>query len=479
MHPALYVHVPFCVRKCHYCAFFSIPLPGSSVKKVPDATGIQAVSSVRVQREPLHQNLADVVPSPQESKLCSSASEFQVRGDAESRDTVGQATPEGQSLAEVYLEGLAAEAAAAAKNMDPSGQSRVSSLFIGGGTPTALGLEELERLLAIIEASFTLAPGAERTIEGNPGTLSPAKLTLLCHHGINRISLGAQSFDETMLRRLGRIHSVEDIFASVRFIRAAGIDNFNLDLMFGLPGQSLADWEKTLAAALSCEPAHISVYGLSIEEGTPFGRYFGSSAAAFGQEPGAGCQLNSSKVSDPSLLSTIEALPPLPDDDLQAEMYERAVNHLEAAGYRHYETSNFARPGCECRHNLTYWRGGDYLGLGPGAVSCLQGVRRRNVEAIGDYAGRALRKMPLFDHEDEEVLTLRQRMTERVMLGLRLAAGVDLEAFATDFGVSIDSVFGAVIKRYASLGILAQEEKFLRLNPHYAFVANAILQDFI
>lgn len=395
--PSLYVHVPFCLKKCDYCAFYSLSLGQG----------------------------------------------------AHGRDF------RSHSLVEIYLEGLAAEMRWRQKDT-PLG---VSSLFIGGGTPTALSETELEVLLTGINKYFRFEASAEKiaekTVEGNPGTLTPGKLSALRTFGINRFSLGVQSFNDELLRQVGRMHCADDARRSIKELRAAGFDNLNLDLMFGLPGQDLRTWQKSVEEALAWAPEHLSVYGLMLEEGTElFKRVY----------PGE------SVKEEPYPLT-------LPDDDLQADMYDWAVGRLERAGYVRYETSNFARPGYECQHNLTYWHGREYLGLGPGAVSFQGRVRSKNVEDIPEYRelARAGREAP----EEREELSERERMTERVILGLRLAQGVDLAAFARDFGVRLEDIYRDVLEKYESQGILFREKGYLKLNPRYFFIANAVLQEFL
>lgn len=386
--PGLYVHVPFCLRKCDYCAFYSIPSP-----------------------EP--------------------------------------------GLTEAYLTGLAEEVLLRRRDA-PEG---VSSLFVGGGTPTALPAEGLKRMFEILGRSFRLVEGSEQSVEANPGTLSPEKLRLLRRVGINRISLGAQSFSDQLLRSLGRIHRVEEINKGVRMARAAGFSNLNLDLMFGLPDQTLKLWQNTLQEAVALTPEHLSLYALSLEEGTPLAKRYASPSV---------------RPADPS-----PPFLPFPDDDLQADMYDWAGEYLEKAGYLHYEVSNFALPGRECRHNLAVWRGEEYLGLGPGAVSTLSGVRWRNVEDVAGYAKYLAQGHLPLSPEGTEVLSPRERRGERLILGLRLKEGVSLSAFRSDFGSDLRDIYAEALERYLRQGVLVWAEGFLRLNPKYAFVANSILKDFV
>lgn len=374
--PSLYVHVPFCVRKCTYCAFYSVPLKNSKVQD--------------------------------------------------------------------YLKGLKKEINLRRKDA-PEG---VSSLFIGGGTPTALAEEELEALLALLKQGLDIPEAVEQTIEGNPGTLTQAKLQILRRKGINRISLGVQSFNDSLLRQIGRIHTVQDVREGVRLIREAGFRNLNLDLMFGLPGQTFKDWQDSLKEAVQLQPEHLSIYGLMVEEETP-------------------------------LSQNLKLLEILPTDDDQAEMYAWTRDYLREAGYLHYETSNFARPGFECQHNLGYWRGEDYLGLGPGAVGCIQNVRAKNIEDIAQYIEDLEQNQLPLESTDVEILTEQDRMAERMILGLRLSQGVNLASFKQEFGLDIRDIYQSVLERYLQTKVLILDEETLRLNPDFWFVANGVLEEFV
>ncbi|HEY8909867.1 MAG TPA: radical SAM family heme chaperone HemW [Desulfosporosinus sp.] len=394
--PSLYVHVPFCVQKCDYCAFYSHSLVN---------------------------------------------------------------TPE--NLVSLYLEGLDAEMAK--RQLDaPQG---VSSLFIGGGTPTALRDQELEGLMNMIHRYFRMNQGAEKTVEGNPGTITDKKLDILKRYGINRFSLGVQAFDDKLLRAVGRIHTAGQAREAIRRLRTAGFNNLNLDLMFGLPGQDLKLWQASLEEALSYSPEHLSLYGLMLEEDTPlYERYTNKT------------EETNDKV---AITGRITPLDPLPDDDLQADMHEWAVERLKQAGYTQYETSNFARPGYECQHNLGYWRGADYLGLGPGAVSCLTEVRWKNIEDVRAYQSRLQSGQDPIDEAGDEVLSLRERMAERMILGLRLEEGVNLTLFRNDFGVDLRDIYRDVLERYKDKDVFVFQGDYLSLNEKYSFVANSILKDFV
>ena len=381
--PSLYIHVPFCVRKCDYCAFYSLAL----------------------------------INSPKD-------------------------------LISVYLEGLEVEMAKRRKDA-PQG---VSSLFIGGGTPTALKDTDLERLMELIQRHFHLTPGAEQTVEGNPGTLTLSKLNIFRRYGINRFSLGVQTFDDKLLRAVGRVHTAQEAREAIGRIRTTGFDNISMDLMFGFPAQDMTTWQATLEEALSYSPEHLSLYGLMLEEGTPlYERY---------------------RV-DNALLDQ------LPDDDLQADMHDWAVERLNQAGYINYETSNYARPGYECQHNLGYWRGEDYLGLGPGGVSCLNRVRWKNIEEVRTYQSRLLNGQDSVEAAGQEVLSLHECMAERMILGLRLEEGVNLTSFRNDFGVDLRNIYRDVLERYKNKDVFIFQGDYICLNPKYSFVSNVILKEFV
>lgn len=371
----------------------------------------------------------------------------------------------------MYLEGLELEMAKRQKDA-PEG---VSSLFIGGGTPTVLGNHDLERLLKMIQKYFCLNPGAESTVEGNPGTITASKLESLQHFGINRFSLGVQAFDDKLLKAVGRRHSANQAREAIGQLRTAGFKNLNLDLMFGLPAQDMTAWQKSLEEALSYSPEHLSLYGLMLEEGTPLYARYGENTSdrpnKLRYEIGSG--------SHEELAEGTAQVKALPDDDFQAEMHDWAVERLKQAGYRHYETSNFARPGFECRHNLGYWRGEDYLGLGPGGVSCINRVRWKNIEDVRIYRGSLQNGQAPYEEAEQEALSPRECMAERMILGLRLEEGVNLTSFKKDFGRDARDIYKDVLERYYYQGVLVVKGEYLCLNPAYSFIANSILQEFV
>ncbi|TGE40224.1 radical SAM family heme chaperone HemW [Desulfosporosinus fructosivorans] len=406
--PSLYIHVPFCIRKCDYCAFYSHSL----------------------------------VNSPKD-------------------------------LISVYLEGLEVEMVKRQKDA-PQG---VSSLFIGGGTPTALKDSDLECLMDLIQRHFRLDPEAEQTMEGNPGTITTSKLNILRRYGINRFSLGVQTFDDKLLSAVGRMHTAQEARDAIGRLRATGFNNLNLDLMFGLPSQDMGTWQATVEEALSYSPEHLSLYGLMLEEGTPLhSRYKVGAIDETDETDEVDKEQKLESRCGPAENVGCETLP---DDDLQAEMHDWAVKRLKQAGYTNYETSNFALPDYECRHNLGYWRGEDYLGLGPGGVSCLNRVRWKNIEEVRTYQSRLDNGQDPMDESGQEALSLQECMAERMILGLRLEEGVNLTLFRNDFGVDLRDIYRDVLERYKNKDVLIFQGDYLRLNPKYSFVANSILQEFV
>jgi oxygen-independent coproporphyrinogen-3 oxidase len=319
---------------------------------------------------------------------------------------------------------------------------RFTSLFLGGGTPTSLSVHVLRDILLRLRAAFDIAEEAEITVEANPETVTDEKLAMLREMGVNRLSLGVQAFTPASLRRLGRHHSVERAVRAVDQARRAGIPHLNLDLMFGAPGQTMADWDETLAAGLALAPDHLSAYGLTIEEGTPFGHLAGAGRLD------------------------------LPDEETHIALYHRAVDRLTQGGYRHYEVSNFALPGAECRHNLVYWTGGDYLGLGPSAHSHHRGRRFANVRRLADYLERMEQGACATGYE--ETLTHDERMHEAILLGLRLTAGLDIPAFRRHFGREAYQRREEIIDTLASSGFLERAGHRLRLTRKGLAVADTV-----
>ena len=315
-----------------------------------------------------------------------------------------------------------------------SDRFHIQTIFIGGGTPT---LADVEAIASITDQSWQiadLAADVEITIEGNPGTLTSEKLTAYRRAGINRLSLGAQSFDDNLLRSLGRIHSAAQIGEAVDMAREAGFENINLDLMYALPGQSMAQWRDTLDAAIELGVPHISAYSLIVEDGTPMAARVASGTAV------------------------------LPDDDTVNAMQREAIERLSKADYGRHEISNYAKPGFECRHNLTYWRRGDYLGLGCAAHSMLDDCRFRNPDSLDAYlAGQRML--------DFQRLNDRDILEEKVMLGTRMSQGTDRSLF--------EHGDNRRLERLISSGLIELDEHYLRLTTRGMELQNAVVLELL
>ncbi len=343
----------------------------------------------------------------------------------------------------------------------------VTTVFIGGGTPTVLSEQQLRQLLGAIRQNFALATDCEFTSEANPGTVDRAKFTCLRALGVNRISLGVQSFQPEELRFLGRIHDVEDVRRAFDAARAAGFDNINLDFMFGLPGQSEIAWQDTLRQALALQPEHLSLYSLIVEPDTPLHHW-----------------VQIGRVNEP-------------DEDVAARHYELARETLSQAGYRQYEVSNWAldadgsvaglMPTLACRHNLIYWRNQPYLGIGPGAHSHLHradaagatGERRwGNHRPVPGYVRRMSDNAAV--EAFSETINTRLSMGETMMLGLRLVEeGVSFERFAARYGASMADAFGEEMTQLAEWGLLDLTPERVRLTERGLMVGNQVFARFL
>lgn len=320
-----------------------------------------------------------------------------------------------------------------------------ASIFVGGGTPTALGADALGRLLAPLAQLG--GDDTEFSVEANPATVDEAIAAVLAEAGVNRVSIGAQSFHDVELATLGRIHKPPDVAESVRLLRGAGIDNIGLDLIYGIPGQNMDSWRNSLDQALSLNPSHLSCYSLTFEEGTPLT-----------------ADLADGKIAEM-------------DEQFQHECYLAAIETAAQAGLEHYEISNFASPGRRCRHNLTYWRNEPYLGIGPAAASYIGGERRTNSPDVQAYIAvvSAGRRPP----GESEKLTGRAEMAETLMLGFRLIEGVDIQAFTDRFGISPSEAFPASFSRYLAQSAIVADPAHFRLSENALFVANTVLADIL
>lgn len=377
----LYIHIPFCVRKCHYCDFLSAPSDEVTRERYTDA-------------------------------LC--------------REIVSY-----KEMAAAY---------------------EVSTIFFGGGTPSLLSIQQFEKIIGAIRDTFFVG-GADRiefTVECNPGTLTEELLSCLKQLGVNRLSIGLQSADDAELKLLGRIHSYEEFLESFRLARTAGFDNINVDLMQALPGQTIHSFGDTLQKVISLQPEHISAYSLIIEENTRFYEWYGE---------------DSDK---------------LPSEDTERDIYKMTQTMLKDAGYIQYEISNYAKPGYECRHNCGYWTGTEYLGLGLGASSYIEGTRFEQTDNLKAYlTGYSAGTDCVPERKNSHRLSKEECMEEYMFLGLRLCAGVSRKEFAKRFGVDYEAVYGEVTERLLKQGLLQALGESLSLTERGRDLSNRVLAEFL
>ncbi len=367
-----------------------------------------------------------------------------------------------EGLMSPYLDALLAEIATWGRAL---GHPPVNTIFFGGGTPSYLPDGALGRIIAAAGQAFTVREAAEITAEANPGDLTPARAASLLGQGLNRLSIGVQSLDNDLLNLLGRRHDADQAVTAFQTVRDAGFDNVNLDLIYGLPNQSLAQWQDTLDRLADLGPAHISLYCLTVEEGTPLHRW-----------------VERGEV-------------PHPDPDLAADMYQYARELLGSLAYHHYEISNWSRPGLASRHNLAYWRNLPYLGVGPGAHSCLGGHRfwdmdppRGYIEAAqrwaadmaappGAITGHWLNTVgPVAGHEavDDNLAA-----AETMFLGLRLLDGLDVAQASAQLGIDLAARYRTQLKDLVELGLLVREGSVYRLHPSSYLIANQVFTRFL
>lgn len=410
----LYIHIPFCVRKCLYCDFLSFAA--------------------------------------------------------------------GAEVRELYTNRLTEEIKAAGERYP--GRQAVS-LFLGGGTPSLLLPDQTGRILSAAKAAFCWAEDPEVTTEANPGTLDRDKLLAYRSLGINRLSLGLQSADGEELKALGRIHSFEDFLAGYELAREEGFTNINVDLMSALPGQTEASWRKTLEAVTALSPEHISAYSLIIEEGTPFFERYGQLSEEPEDKPTG--KLTGKPEDKPSgkLAGKLAGEPEyscLPGEEQERRMYHETKLFLKHKGYERYEISNYAKPGRECRHNVGYWTGTEYLGLGLGASSYVEGERFFNETDLKTYLNTAPEEFRLGIHQKERRrLTRREQMEEFMFLGLRLIKGISKQAFYDRFGISVEEVYADQLEALTAGGLLGYEPcggRFF-LTDYGIDVSNRVLSHFL
>ena len=343
-------------------------------------------------------------------------------------------------LVEPYLRALSIELAAL-QTPRP-----VDTLFLGGGTPTQLPLDALARLLELVLGWFPLAAGGEFSVEANPANVAKPLVELLAQHGVNRISLGGQSFDEAKLRLLERDHSAGQLRRAFELARRS-IDSVCVDLIFGTPGESLATWQKDLRESIALEPDHVSTYGLTFERGTTFW----------------------SRLHKGQLARL--------DEEAERTQYATAIDALCAAGFEHYEVSNFARPLHRCRHNEAYWNGESYFAAGPGAARYVDGRREMNHRSTTTWIARLLAgRSPVAESEE---LSPEDRARERLVFGLRRLEGVDRAAFAEATGHAIDELVGGPLARFVSQGLLSDDGRRIRLTRAGLFISDALWPHFL
>lgn len=428
---SLYLHIPFCVKKCHYCDFLSAPCK--------------------------------------------------------------------EETRQEYVEALCMEIAQRAKLYK---EKKVDTIFFGGGTPSLLSAEQMDKIMRTVRQEFQVLPEAEISMEVNPGTVSLEKLEAYKECGINRLSIGLQSANNEELKVLGRIHTWEVFENTWRQVRELGFSNVNIDLMSALPGQTLESYENTLRKVLALKPEHISAYSLIIEEGTKFYEWYGEELPWTG---GESAELN---LED---METYFRTQKLPDEITDRRMYEITRTLLEEHGYYRYEISNYALKGYECKHNVGYWKRKEYLGLGLGAASLLANVRSNNVSELAEYLNLGQKIKEKIDNktvnlvekkileqqiennknieigkninwsESIEELSLKDQMEEFMFLGLRMMEGVSAQEFEQQFGKSLQEVYGTQIAKLEKQGLLQyyQETARYALTLQGIDVSNQVFVEFV
>ena len=323
---------------------------------------------------------------------------------------------------------------------------KLRTLYIGGGTPTALSAQQLAYLLTELPKVMDLSEVEEFTIEANPGDLDPDKIAVLKDAPVNRVSLAVQTFDNRLLKKIGRSHQEQDIYDNIERLKLAGFDNISIDLIYALPTQTMEQVQENVAKALALDIPHMSLYSLILENHTVFMN-----------------RMRRGKL-------------PLPKEELEAEMFEYIIEELEKAGFEHYEISNFSKPGFESRHNLVYWDNAEYYGLGAGASGYVDGIRYKNHGPIRHYleaveAGKA--------RITQEHLTLEEKMEEELFLGLRKKTGVSKARFEEKFGVSFDQRYGQVVASLTEQGLLVPDDKQVRMTKRGLFLGDTVAEKFI
>lgn len=349
-----------------------------------------------------------------------------------------------EGMMQAYVDALTAEIKSRRKEYP---KKKVVSVFFGGGTPTALEIPMLEQLMQAVWENWDIAEDAEITTEANPGTLDRKMVNALKKMGFNRLSMGVQAWQNRLLKELGRIHTIEGFLENYQAVREAGFENVNVDLMFALPHQTMADWQETVKNITALQPEHISAYSLIIEEGTPFfDRY------------------------EKGLLEPAS-------EELDREMYHWAVDYLAEMGYEQYEISNFAKKGRQSRHNRIYWQAEEYLGMGLGSHSYMEGTRFHNRYDLQGYIA-AKGDVSLLK-EEVEVIMETDALAEFMFLGLRLTEGVSFDRFRTRFGRELYEIYGTQVRELIDVGLLAEDATGIRLTRRGIDVSNVVFEKFL
>lgn len=389
----LYVHIPFCVKKCAYCDFLSAPADKQARASYVDAL-----------------------------------------------------------VREIKMRSAACK------------DHTVSTVFVGGGTPSVLEEEEIQRLFNALYDHFDLSGAAEITLEANPGTVTAKKARMWKKCGVDRLSIGLQSVNDDELKMLGRIHTFREFLDTWETVRGAGFDNVNIDLISAIPGQTVKSWERTLRTAAKLGAEHLSAYSLIIEEGTPFYDWYGG-------------------VNGPG-----GTFPPLPDEDEERDIYRSTARILAEYGYHRYEISNYAKAGCECRHNLGYWERKEYLGLGLGASSLAGGRRFHNTSDMSRYMSvfgeespqrLAASSMAGPVAEDAEILTAEDEMEEFMFLGLRKTEGVSEQEFYALSDRSMEDVYGSQLGKLEKQGLIRRISGRVMLTERGTDLSNYVMSEFV
>lgn len=375
----IYIHIPFCVRKCAYCDFLS----GTADEKAIE-TYVKAL------------------------------------------------------IEEICVHGV--------RNQERI----VTTIFLGGGTPSLLSGEQMQRIMSVLKENFHVSLDAEISMEANPGTVTKEKLDAYKRAGINRISFGLQSTKNDELKLLGRIHTYEDFLESFKLARECGFDNINVDLISAIPRQTKETWQESLRQICFLKPEHISAYSLIIEEGTDFAKRYGEGTKGEAE---------------------------LPSEEEERLMYQLTEDILEMSGYHRYEISNYAKVGKECRHNLGYWERKDYLGIGLGSSSLLDNVRYKNTSDLQMYLKQSGDLQAI--QEEREVLSASEQLEEHIFLGLRKMQGISIKGFEDTFGKSLKECYGENIRRMMQAGLLVIEDDFLRLSKKGIDVSNYVFAEIL